>query len=133
MPHSRFGLIEHILRPRRPLTLRLYSNPIDLPAHGEPMPLSLFAEADFPGYRPIKLDPSDFAPNETRPTFLQAPKQTFMLSDDLDDPAVVCGHYLTDGSEVVFAEDARTGPSKLPKKLQIGYSRYLVTPTFGEK
>jgi hypothetical protein len=126
--YSRHGTLEHHLRPRRTLTLRLYSN--DFTPHRN-QSLADFTEADFPGYKPIRLAPSDWSVASESPLTLACPTQEFTLTEDLAVPALVHGHYLTDDDDVVLAEDSRLG--KLPHSLEIKHSRLKVTPTIGER
>lgn len=124
MPHTRYGIIEHLLRPRRTLILRLYTNELT-PSRAHS--LADFTEASFPGYKPITLRPADWLARDGDPVILACPKQSFILAEDCDLPAIIHGHYLTDGDEVVYVEPCK------PARLSIAHSRIDMTPTLGEK
>lgn len=126
--HSTYGLTEHVLRPRKTLTLRLYTNEFT-PHRGQA--LSDFTEADFPGYQPIELSPSDWTVTSESPLTLACVPQEFTLSEDLAESVNIYGHYLTDGDQVVSAEDSRI--AKLPYSAKLKHSRYQVTPTIRER
>lgn len=126
--HSIHGLTEHCLRPRCALTLRLYTN--EFTPHRN-QTIADFTEADFPGYKPIELSPSDWTITSESPLTLQCSTQEFTLAEDLAEPVNIYGHYLTGGDKIVSAEDSRV--AKLPYSAKMKYSRYQVTPTIREK
>lgn len=121
---SRFGTIEHHLRPRRALTLRLYTNEFT-PHRGQS--LSDFEEASFPGYKPIELSTAEWSDSGADPVSIRHAKHTFSLAEDLSSPVSICGYYLTDGDNVVLADNFGN------RRLEVAHSRIDITPIIGER